>query len=296
MPRAYMMIHERQPYPYSHFAEGLRAAGYDVRRDPYAKPNPDDVLLIWNRMGAKDHVAKAFEAVGAAVLVAENGWIGKAADGGKLYALCLNHHNGAGDWFVGESDRLLHQRIQFRPWRERGDDLLVLCSRGIGEPGVAQPRDWPITIARDLRQRTNRNVRVRLHPGDKSAPMDDDLRNVHAAVTWGSGAAIKALAAGIPIFYGQNRWIGAGCAIHGVENIEGPYLGDRLPMFRRLAWAQWSAAEIASGEPIRCLLKWRSTRSADTADQTCAARPCTSAFAPQATGPFALTNRRIASP
>jgi hypothetical protein len=260
MSRAVVLIHEREPYPHPQFAQGLRACGFEIHKAFSFQPKPDDVLLIWNRMGMKHNVAQHFEAVGAAVIVAENGWIGKALDGGKMYALCLGHHNGLGQWAVGDHDRLEKMRIPWRDWRTHGDDILVLCSRGIGEPGVAQPRDWPITIARELRKRTARNVRVRLHPGDKNSPMDDDLKNVHAAVTWSSGAAIKALAAGIPIFYCLKGWIGASASVYGIEDIEKPDCGDRLPMFRRLAWAQWSAAEISTGWPIQWLLKSRSTK------------------------------------
>jgi hypothetical protein len=257
--RAVVMVRDREPYPPPQFAEGLRRLGYSIHTELSFKPTPDDVLLIWNRMGAREIAARSFEAVGAAVIVAENGWIGKALDGGKMYALCLGHHNGRGTWFVGEEDRLQKMRFAIKPWREGGDHVLVICSRGIGEPGIAQPRDWPISIARRLRVLTDRPVKVRLHPGDSHASLDDDLRNAFCGVTWASGGAIKALAAGVPIFYELTGWIGASASVHGFENMVDPYLGDRLPMFRRLAWAQWSAAEIATGEPLACLLKSRST-------------------------------------
>lgn len=254
MRRAVVMVRDREPYPHSQFAEGFKRLGYKVRADVAFDPDPGDVLLIWNRSGMRDAAAKAFTAAGAPVIVAENGWIGKGLDGGKMYALCLDHHNGAGRWFVGDHDRLPLMRFGLQPWRKSGDHILVICSRGIGEPGVAQPRDWPITIARQLRGLTDRPIRVRLHPGDSHASLDADLANAHAAVTWASGGAIKALAAGYPIFYDFKKWIGASAAIRGFENMESPFLGDRLPMFRRLAWAQWTSAEIASGGPLEWLV------------------------------------------
>ena len=37
---------------------------------------PDDILIIWNRYGKNDEYARQFEAAGATVLIAENGYIG----------------------------------------------------------------------------------------------------------------------------------------------------------------------------------------------------------------------------
>lgn len=132
----------------------------------------------------------------------------------------------------------------------------MLLQRGIGEQGVAMPHEWRLDIERRLKAVTKRPIVIRGHPGiDGAAPTEPDFRNVHAVVTWASGAAIKAIAAGVPVFHEFDRWIGAPAARFGIDKIEEPYLGDRLPMFRRLAWAQWTAAEIAKGEPFECLLR-----------------------------------------
>jgi hypothetical protein len=80
------------------------------------------------------------------------------------------------------------------------------------------------------------------------------LADCFAAVTWGSGAAIKAIIAGVPVFHEFSRWIGAPAAKFGAANLEQPFVGDRLPMLRRLAYAQWSVAEIERGEPFALLL------------------------------------------
>jgi hypothetical protein len=63
-------------------------------------------------------------------------------------------------------------------------------------------------------------------------------------VTWGSGAAIKALQWGIPVVSEMPDWIGE------QDNTD----AGRLEMFRRLAWAQWTMEEIAHGEPFARLL------------------------------------------
>lgn len=254
MPRAVCLIRDREPYPHPQFAAGLRACGFKVSSDCGYAPSPSDVLLIWNRNGSRHGEAQRFEQTGASVIVAENGWIGRASDGGKFYALCLGHHNGMGRWPDAQVDRWPLFHVKLKPWRVGGREIVVLASRGIGEPGIAEPRGWSDDIAKALRKRTGRPVRVRKHPGDSHALVEDDLADAHCAVTWASGAGIKALAHGVPVFHGLKGWIGAAAAKHGIEEIEAPFLGDRMPMFRRLASAQWTAAEIATGDPIKCLL------------------------------------------
>jgi hypothetical protein len=254
MPRAICLVKDREPYPHQHVITGLRAAGYDVTSTIPGKPKSDDLLIIWNRMGDRHFVARTFEGVGAPVIVNENGWIGREK-GRKFYSLCRNHHNGAGAWKVGDDSRWDRFGIELKPWRKEGRHVLILSSRGIGEPGVAQPRQWINEAYAQLQKATRRPIKVRNHPGDSNADISPDLVDCHAVVTWASGAAIKAIAAGIPAFYGLKRWIGAPAACHDLGAIEKPFLGDRLPMFRRLAWAQWTADEIATGEPIRRLIE-----------------------------------------
>ena len=199
-------------------------------------------------------IARRYEQAGATVIVAENGFIGRAPCGGKMYALALGHHNGLGSWRVGEADRFKTLGVELKPWRATGENILILAQRGIGEPGVAMPRDWAATVHRRLSRVTSRPIRLRAHPGLLRTPLEPELENVHAVVTWASGAAIKAIAAGIPCFHELPGWIGAGAARLGIDKIEKPFLGDRTEMFHRLAWAQWSADEIASGEPFKWLL------------------------------------------
>lgn len=248
--QAVCLVRNQPPYPHSQFSEGLRAVGLQVSDNVGHLPRPGDVLLLWNRNGFRHQLAAAWERAGAKVIVAENGWIGRD----KVYALCLGHHNGAGSWRVGETDRWPQMGVELKPWRETGDRIVVLASRGIGEPGVAQPRDWPRQVMADLKRRTRRPVVLREHPGDSRAVIDDAIAGAHAVVTWASGAAVKAIAAGIPAFHALPTWIGASAARPLAHDLEDPLLGDRLPMFRRLAWAQWGASEISSGEALRCLL------------------------------------------
>lgn len=234
------------------FVTGLKVCGYQVVDRPRHKP--EDVLVVWNRSPTRDREARTLEENGGRVIVAENGYIGRDQGGWPHYALASGQHNGAGLWVVGDEDRWTPLNVKLKPWRQTGDHILLLPQRSIGSPGVAMPKNWLAEVRRRLA--TRRPIKVRPHPGTNRVPLDPDLRDCWAAVTWGSGAAIKALVAGVPVFHEFEQWIGAPAARFGLD-IENPFLGDRLPMLRRVAWAQWSLPEIATGTPFRQLLNLR---------------------------------------
>lgn len=270
MPIAVLLLLDAPHYKRASWARGLAAAGFEVReRNP--RPQPGDVVLSWNRRNPWDQAVRFHERAGATALVAENGYLPRVRDV-KHYALSIGNHNGAGRWRVGGPERWESFGIELAPWRERGDQLVVLPQRGIGPPGIAMPSGWTQRAIAQLRARSARPVILRRHPGsDKTEPYEA-LRGAHAAVTWGSGAAIKALAVGVPVFHEFPRWIGAPASRFGLLELEEPWMGDRSPMFQRLAWAQWTLAEIESGEAFAWLLGSASGSCLDTPG----AEPCAS--------------------
>lgn len=198
----------------------------------------------------------AGERAGAAVIVAENGYIGQDGQSRQLYALALGHHNGAGRWPAGDVSRMTSQGLALRPWRADGEHILVLPQRGVGPNGVAMPKGWTERTVAALTAGTSRPVRVRQHPGatTPSTTLEQDLEGAWCVVTWGSGAAIKAVALGVPAFHAMPNWIGAPAALPLSADLEQPFLGDRAPMFERLSGAQATIDEIASGQAFRRLL------------------------------------------
>jgi hypothetical protein len=235
------------------FERGLRRLGFAVGDNPNS-PRPGDVLVMWNRFPHNERWAKEFESVGAVVIIAENGWIGKIDDCRPI-ALARSHHNGAGWWPMGAGDRWPRFGVALAPWRQDGEHILVLPQRGYGEAGVAMPPSWAAMVQQRLRALTRRKVVLRRHPGVEQ-PDDPDFSGAWAAVTWASGAGIKALAAGVPVFHEMPHWLGAPAARFGIDAIETPVMPDRLPMFRRLAWAQWSPHEIETGEALAPLINY----------------------------------------
>jgi hypothetical protein len=223
------------------FCVGVKSAGFQLVDD-------GDVRVIWG------NVKKLPE---GRVLVAENGYWSPAGE--PYCALALGGHNGAGKWPKGGSERLKRLGIDLKPWRQDGKHVLVCPSRGIGLNPM--PKDWVQRTTAELRKYTDREIRVRPHPGNwkklpqhPSVSLAEDLRDAWACVIWASAAGLHALAAGIPVIRTAPHWIGADAAGSDLAQIESPPMPDRAPAFERMASAQWSLSEIESGEPFKALL------------------------------------------
>ena len=216
------------------FTEGLQRVGFEVVHGLTREPREGDVLVTWNRIHDGDASALEFERRGNAVLVTENATWGNEFAGERWYTLCRGFHNLSGTFPIGGNERWDSLGVELAPWRE-GGETVVLPSRGIGPPCHRMPRDWP-----------SRQVgRIRSHPGTGPAKrLEEDLAECGRVVTWGSGAAVKALMLGIRVESHMPNWIG------GQDNTD----AGRLAMFRRLAWAQWRLSEIRAGEPFARLL------------------------------------------
>lgn len=240
MPRAWLGLRQGVPERREAFVSGLLRIGYRIEDRLTASPEDGDVLVTWNRFPPNDAIATEFESRGCAVLVAENAYTGNDFAGSRWYALSRSQHNGVGFWPAGSAERWDGLRVKLDAWRTVGTEVVILPQRGMGPAGVAMPSGWA------ERKRDQVGGRIRPHPGiGRCVPLEDDLANARCVWTWGSGAAIKALMWGIPVHSDMPQWIGA------QDNTD----DGRLAMFRRLIWAQWTLAEIASGEAISRVLR-----------------------------------------
>jgi hypothetical protein len=220
------------------FHSGLTRIGYRVEHTLPIRPTPGDTLITWNRLHVGNAWAAKFEEEGWPVLVTENATWGNDFNGGKWLFLARNRHNTAGMAPYGGPERWDRLGIELKPWRTEGETV-ILAQRGIGVPPTRMPSGWP----EDARRR--HGGRIRHHPGRYAGtPLEADLARCGRVITWGSGAALKALLWGIPVTSEMPDWIGE------QDNTD----AGRLEMLRRLAWAQWSLDEIASGEAFRWML------------------------------------------
>lgn len=254
--RCWLGLRDGVHYRREAFTAGFERLGYSVVHGVTDRPGPRDVLCIWNRYRENARAADRFEAQGRPVLVAENGYLGNEWAGDRWYALARSQHNGAGTWPVGGPERWDGLAVTFGKWRGSGGEIVLLPQRGIGPPGTAMPATWPGRAQEFLRSIGVR-ARIRPHPGiTRAIPLEQDLAKASAVVTWGSGAALKALQMGVPVYADMPNWIGASAARPLREFAQGPRTDNdaRLAMFRRLAWAQWRLSEIQDGTAFGALL------------------------------------------
>lgn len=235
--RAFLNLRHGAGRLHDAFASGLRASGYRVVEGVSENPSPGDILITWNlpldvRI-VKDRYTN--------VLVVENASWGNDFLGERWRHIALRKHNTARRFPVGDASRWDSLGVQLPPFREQGETV-ILAQRGIGPPGIAMPKDW-LDKVKTLYPR----ARIRQHPGRVAIdenPLEQDLKTARKVVTWGSGAAVKALLLGCHVESHMPKWIAE----------QDNTIAGRLAMFRRLAWAQWRFSEIEAGDPFRWLL------------------------------------------
>lgn len=263
MKRAYIAIRDAPLYRREAFVAGLKTLGIAVY---YGRPevfDADTAFVCWNRYFENHDACGRLEAAGGAVVVAENGYL--LPGGGsphhqpirEWFALARNYHNDEAEVEYGGPSRWESLGIEMKPWREDGGHILVCPNRSFGTPGRYMPIHWGDEVAARLRRVTKREVRVRPHPGNAAParPLAADLEGAWATVIWTSSAGVHSLLAGVPVISEAAHWIAKSVAGESIAQIEAPPMRERLPAFRRLAWANWSLAEIQSGEALGYVLR-----------------------------------------
>ncbi len=281
MPTAYLMIRPEPHYRRGSFEQGLRACGYTIAGPPRQRPEPGDLLVTWNRYGQTHALATRWTDEGGVLIVAENGLLGRDRGGQHWYSLALNAP-AAGGGIVPEAlpgeNRAATIGAETGEWHQSGREVIVLGQRGIGPPGIASPDRWAETALERVHRTSSLPARIRVHPGERPAtPLEEDLKDAWCVVTWSSGAAIRALALGVPVFYQLHAWIarrGAKYWSGERDELSRPLRDDRAraEALDKVGRSTWRTDEIETGEPFRRLVaraqtsleRSRYTRSAAT--------------------------------
>lgn len=261
-PQAFNLIRPGPLYRREAFDAGLKAAGYDVRNDLPDRVHPDHLLIIWNRYGSNHDLANRFERAGATVLVAENAYIWENGvsphhlKARPAYALARGWHNDASVIPTGSPDRWNALGVDLAPWRTSGEHILVCPNRSFGVPGRMMPSNWANEVVERLKKLSKRPIRLRPHPGNDppKKPLAHDLAGAWCTVIWSSSAGVHSLVAGVPVICEAPYWImkDAACPSWDAFSRGGVY--PRRRHFERLACAQFSIEEIASGVAFKYLL------------------------------------------
>lgn len=270
MPRALILIRSEPYYRCAAVVAGLERLGYKILFPPAARTGPAlsifkpdseaDLLVMWNLKQIFDEAhAKKFEMQGGTVIVMENGYLQKVDK--TYYALSTHGHNGSG-WYPYDLsiDRFSDLGIPHQPHLMGGGHILLCGQRGVGSRDMASPIDWHVALGKKLKREFDGQleIRIRLHPGNFTprVPLETDLHNAAACAVWSSASGVRALVEGVPVFYDAPHWICSDAARQVPTLARGKVIEPAVSFAKvrrslnRMAWGQWTPAEIESGEPF----------------------------------------------
>lgn len=240
--RACLAVPAALEYPHAALVAGLKRCGYEITLDQRA-----DVLVTWSpwRRSKREALASIFAKSDRPVIVAENGWL-SPIDETRYFQLARNGWNGEGSFPIGPPGRWRRWGIEPAPWRWSGDHVLVIGQRGLPDDPRTMPTGWFMRVPIVTRLPV-----IRRAPSC-GAPLSLQLADAAECHVWSSNAAAWAVLAGVPVVqHGPVLMVSELASPPGVP-LRRPYRGHVL---ERLAWAQWSETELATGEPFARLLE-----------------------------------------
>lgn len=195
------------------------------------------------------------------------------------FAVGYDGFKGGADYCNADAsaDRWEKLGRQLVAWRRAGDYILVTGQPRSLSDNVVDPVAWYGDKMTQIAAVSERPFLFRHHPRgynrlepllqrlpsdvlrrltfSQSALLVDDLPGAYAAVVLTSNAAAAIAVAGIPVFTDDPQCIAYPVANYDFSQIESPKFPERLEWVHKLAYAQWTIAEMADG------VVWRRLRS-----------------------------------
>lgn len=252
-------------------APGLRALGDRVTVSTGLYEPCDVAAILWSpRNDATDcsRVARVIRNLhGRNLLIVETPIIRDLPSWWLHHRVGFDHVHGGGRFVAGDcpSDRAEALGLQPAPWRI-GDGPVVIAGQlpnDFSLDGV-DVTEWAIDVAGFLERTTARPVVIRPHPADTRTnwrqlvgalnvelslgPLAADLARASAWVSLTSGSAVDAVLAGVPsicLARASSAW---DVSAHSLTGLDRPWTGDRTAWLARLAYSQWTKAEIRDGQ------------------------------------------------
>ena len=242
--RACIGVPPLEDYPHRSLVAGLSRLGYSCEFGRYSMGA--DLLVVWSPWNGshRQMLQKHFAENGKPVIVMENGWLSPLR-GTAYYQVALDGWNGTGRFVAGDDSRWNDLQIFHAPWVDRQGPILVIGQRGHPNDLRTAPLDWHMKLPVSS-QNVIRRSRASLRP------LAADLSLASVCHVWSSNAASHAVVAGVPVIqHGPNLMVSA-----LASRPDSPlFRGERRAELARLAWAQWNAVELESGEPFARLLR-----------------------------------------
>ena len=228
---------------------------------------PSDVAVVFGiykskvpQSFARGKIIAEQKARGLTTVVLETGYLNRGDGEDHHYAAGLNGLNGRAD-FRNEGmppDRFQRLNIEIKPWKVPGE-YIILCGQVPWDASVDHIdfSAW-LVQARDAIQRwSDHPIVFRPHPKVtlppligclySTAPLNADLQNAHACVTFNSNSAVEAVLEGVPVFAFDQGSMALEVANRRFEDIVEPQRPSRFEWASDLAYAQWTLDEMREG-------------------------------------------------
>jgi len=160
--------------------------------------------------------------------------------------------------------------LTLKDYRSTGKHILICLQRNGGwSMRGLDVMVWLIRTIQEIKNYTDRPIIVRGHPGDKKVkqylkvnepnvticdnarPIQDDLKDAWATITYNSSPGVASLIEGVPVFaldpdpnFSQYSEI----ANHSLKRLEDPKMFDRQEWVERISMSHWKFSELQSGE------------------------------------------------
>lgn len=267
VPRAVAACHEA--------AKGVRAAGdrAELVAAASARVEDYDAVLFYGLRDRLRSVVESCRKEGRTAVVLDLGyWCRKA--GGRFegyYKVSVNDNHPM--YILGQdvpADRFERLGVRVRPMRQesRPDDFVLVA--GMSRKACWAYRlgfeEWERAAIERLRAETRRRIvyrpkksvvldATRLGDGysPPSEPLHRALERAHILVARHSNAALDALVAGVPCLVEHGIAKALSTEWGSVESPRIPTDEERMALFARAAYAQWTLAELGDGTAWRFL-------------------------------------------
>lgn len=256
-------------------AEGFQARGHSVifREDrsaykrKYVEADKFDLAITDGLRAPMDLMRDEYRDAGLPVLVTDLGYTRKRVP--SYFQVGLYQINWLPPFDCPE-DRLEHLGLLIEP-RKHGDHIVIAGQKAYDaqhymshDELTAMYQSW----VDEIRRHTDRSIIFRPHPRsydmrlqgvEHDIPSDRQdgglpelLNNAHCLVTYNSTAATEALIQGVPVFcMGPAQALPLANTVF--SEIEEPFFPSRDQLtahLAKVAYAQWTADELASGEAV----------------------------------------------
>jgi hypothetical protein len=252
------------------FEQGLTSQGHTVTK--HSKNG--DVAVIWSvlwsgRMRENQAIWNYYRKQNKPVIVLEIGGLIRET----TWKIGINGIN-QGSYFVpnGQDDTRKNQLgLNFKPWKTTGNEILICTQHDKSQQwdGNLSLKDWTTNIIKEIRQYSQRPIKIRPHPRcvvypnifDKNIiksterTIEREFNTAWAVINYSSNPGIESILNGVPAFV-SNKSLASPVGNLEFSNIENPNRPDRTQWLNDLAWTEWTTEEMAKGIPQKLLVPY----------------------------------------